>query len=176
MGQCSAARTPPRAVRPSRSRDQEAAPSNRRESLIPVPVTSQWCAQEASDQAARTPWPPGLATATAAQPEVACVRPSIVPFLYSKRTAAARSPGSCFEKRTFCRHYGSIRLYQPWTYPVELEDTRIRVTTDICFLRYCRLLTLYFGDGHVLLPRRRSDDGASGTRPGRHPLCLSLGR
>ena len=35
--------------------------------------------------------PPGLATATAAQPEVACVRPSIVPFLYSKRTAAARS-------------------------------------------------------------------------------------
>ena len=38
--------------------------------------------------------PPDLATATAAQPEVACVRPSIVPFLYSKRTAAARSPGS----------------------------------------------------------------------------------
>ena len=35
--------------------------------------------------------PPDLATATAAQPEVACVRPSIVPFLYSKRTAAARS-------------------------------------------------------------------------------------
>ena len=67
-----------------------------------------------------------------------------------------------------------LRSDQPWTYPV--EDTRIRVTTDICFLRYCRLLTLYFGDGHVLLPRRRSDDGASGTRPGRHPLCLSLGR
>ncbi len=35
--------------------------------------------------------PPDLATATAAQPEVACVRLSIVPFLYSKRTAAARS-------------------------------------------------------------------------------------
>ena len=38
--------------------------------------------------------PPDLATATAAQPKVACVRPSIVPPLYSKRTAAARSPGS----------------------------------------------------------------------------------
>jgi hypothetical protein len=38
--------------------------------------------------------PPDLATATAAQPEVACVRPSIVPFLYSKRTAATRSPRS----------------------------------------------------------------------------------
>jgi hypothetical protein len=41
MGQCSAARTPPRAVRPSRWRDQEAARSNRRASLVPVPVTSQ---------------------------------------------------------------------------------------------------------------------------------------
>jgi hypothetical protein len=38
--------------------------------------------------------PPDLDFWTAAQPEVACVRPSIVPFLYSKRTAAARSPGS----------------------------------------------------------------------------------
>ena len=53
MGQCSAARTPPRAVRPSRWRDQEAARSNRRESLVSVPVTSQWCAQEAADQAVR---------------------------------------------------------------------------------------------------------------------------
>ena len=42
--------------------------------------------------------PPDLATATAAQPEVACVRPSIVPFLYSKRTAAARSPGSRYRQ------------------------------------------------------------------------------
>ena len=38
--------------------------------------------------------PPDLATVTAAQPEVACVRPSIVPFLYSKRAAATRSPRS----------------------------------------------------------------------------------
>ena len=35
--------------------------------------------------------PPDLATVTAAQPEVVCVRPSIVPFVYSKRAAAARS-------------------------------------------------------------------------------------
>ena len=35
--------------------------------------------------------PHDLATATAAQPEVACVRPSIVPFVYSKLAAAARS-------------------------------------------------------------------------------------
>ena len=28
-------------------RDQKAARSNRRESLVSVPVTSQWCAQEA---------------------------------------------------------------------------------------------------------------------------------
>ena len=35
-------------------RDQEAARSNRRASLISVTVTSQWCAQEAADQAART--------------------------------------------------------------------------------------------------------------------------
>ena len=58
--------------------------------------------------------PPDLATATAAQPKVACVRPSIVPFLYSKRTAAARSPGS---------RYGRLNVLWPfqvnhsWTYP-----------------------------------------------------------
>jgi len=49
--------------------------------------------------------PPDLATATAAQPEVACVRPSIVPFLHSKRTAVTRSPGSRFDNRSFCRHF-----------------------------------------------------------------------
>jgi hypothetical protein len=59
MGQCSGTRPPPGAVSPSRKRDQEAARSNRRASLVPVPVTSQWCAQEAAGQAARTPWPPG---------------------------------------------------------------------------------------------------------------------
>ena len=38
--------------------------------------------------------PPDLATVTAAQTKVACVRPSIVPFVYSKCTAVTRSPGS----------------------------------------------------------------------------------
>jgi len=42
-------------------RTQEAARSNRRASLISVPVTSHsGAAQEAADQAARTPWPDGL--------------------------------------------------------------------------------------------------------------------
>jgi hypothetical protein len=44
--------------------------------------------------------PHDLATATAAQPEVACVRPSTVPFVYSKRTAVTRSPGSRSSGRT----------------------------------------------------------------------------
>ena len=53
--------------------------------------------------------PPDLATATAAQPEVACVRPSIVPFLHSKRTAVTRSPGSRYgsvmDDRSFCGRF-----------------------------------------------------------------------
>ena len=44
----------------SESRSEEAARSNRSESLVSVPVTPQWCAQEAADQAARAPWPPAL--------------------------------------------------------------------------------------------------------------------
>ena len=47
--------------------------------------------------------PPDLAFWTGTRPRVVGVSPSIVPFLYSKRTAAARSPGS--------------RYYQPWNYP-----------------------------------------------------------
>ena len=58
--------------------------------------------------------PPDLATATAAQPEVACVRPSIVPFLHSKRTAVTRSPGSRYGRSIVL---SPLRLYQPWTYP-----------------------------------------------------------
>ena len=38
--------------------------------------------------------PPDLAFWTGTRPRVVGVSPSIVPFLYSKRTAAARSPGS----------------------------------------------------------------------------------
>ena len=47
-------------LRAAGQRDQEAARSNRSESLVSVPVTPQWCAQEAADQAARAPWPPAL--------------------------------------------------------------------------------------------------------------------
>jgi hypothetical protein len=54
----SVARTPLWAVPLSSQRDQKAAPSNRRANLVSVAVTSQWCAQEAAGQAARTPWPP----------------------------------------------------------------------------------------------------------------------
>ena len=46
-------------------------------------------------------------------------------------------------------------------------------------IRYCRLLTLYFGDGHVLLPRlaRTTLDGERKTDPGAAPaLSLPLGR
>jgi hypothetical protein len=66
--------------------------------------------------------PPDLATATAAQPEVACVRPSIVPFLYSKRTAAARSPGSRYGRSTLL---SPLRLYQPWNNPQTSRVTRV---------------------------------------------------
>ena len=41
------------AMSPSKKRDQVAAHSNRRASPVSVPVTSQWCAQEAADLAAR---------------------------------------------------------------------------------------------------------------------------
>ena len=47
--------------------------------------------------------PPDLATVTAAQPKVACVRPSIVLFLYSKRTALTRSLVSGWTIERFVR-------------------------------------------------------------------------
>ena len=62
--------------------------------------------------------PHDLATATAAQPEVACVRPSIVPFLHSKRTAVTRSPGSRYGRSIVL---SPLRLYQPWTYPTVIR-------------------------------------------------------
>ena len=49
MGQiCSGTRSPPGAVSRSRKREQQAARSNRSECLVSVPVTPQWCAQEAA--------------------------------------------------------------------------------------------------------------------------------
>ena len=65
--------------------------------------------------------PHDLATATAAQPEVACVPPSIVPFVYSKRAAAARSPRSRYGRLNVL---WPLRPHQPWNYPV--PDTRHR--------------------------------------------------
>ena len=49
--------------------------------------------------------PPDLADAAGTRPRVVGVSPSIVPFLHSKRMAAARSLVSLIEKRTFCRRY-----------------------------------------------------------------------
>jgi len=42
--------------------------------------------------------PPDLAFWTGTRPQVVGVSPSIVPFLYSKRAAATRSPRSCCER------------------------------------------------------------------------------
>ena len=57
-GQCSAARTPPRAVRPSRWRDQEAARSNRRAPGFSSGDVSVLRARGCWPSSARTPWPP----------------------------------------------------------------------------------------------------------------------
>eukprot|EP00964_Phaeocystis_antarctica_P148234 scaffold115020_cov33-Phaeocystis_antarctica.AAC.2 len=58
--------------------------------------------------------PPDLATATAAQPEVACVPPSNVPFLYSKRAAATRAPRSRYGQSSVL---SPLRANQTWNYP-----------------------------------------------------------
>ena len=49
--------------------------------------------------------PPDLAFWTGTRPRVVGVSPSIVPFLYSKRTAVTRSLVSLIEKRTFCGRF-----------------------------------------------------------------------
>jgi hypothetical protein len=49
--------------------------------------------------------PPDLAFWTGTRPQVVSLFLSIVPFLHSKRTAAARSLVSLIEKRTFCRRF-----------------------------------------------------------------------
>ena len=49
--------------------------------------------------------PPDLAFWTGTRPQVVSMFLSIVPFLYSKRTAAARSLVSLIEKRTFCGRF-----------------------------------------------------------------------
>ena len=49
--------------------------------------------------------PPALAFWTGTRPQVVTVSPSIVPCLYSKRTASAGGLVSRMDDRTFCRRY-----------------------------------------------------------------------
>jgi hypothetical protein len=49
------------------------------------------------------------------------VRPSIVPFLYSKRTAAARSLVSRYGRSIVL---WPLRLYHSWTYPTGSSHVR----------------------------------------------------
>jgi hypothetical protein len=58
--------------------------------------------------------PPDLAFWTGTRPQVVSMFLSIVPFLYSKRTAAARSLVSRYRKANVL---SPLRSDQPWTYP-----------------------------------------------------------
>ena len=58
--------------------------------------------------------PPDLADLTAARPEVACVLPSYVSCLYSKRAALTRSPSSFSTSERFVR-FSSRPLVEPPT-------------------------------------------------------------
>jgi len=63
--------------------------------------------------------PPALTFWTGTRPQVVTVSPSIVPFLNSKRTAAARSLVSLIEKRTFCgRFMCTSRGTTPYPSPI----------------------------------------------------------
>ena len=61
--------------------------------------------------------PPDLAFWTGTRPQVVGVSSTIVPFLYSKRTAAARSPGSRYGRLNVL---WPLRSDQPWTYPIKV--------------------------------------------------------
>ena len=71
--------------------------------------------------------PPDLANLTAAQPGMACVRPSIVPFLYSKRAAATRSPRSRYGQSIVL---SPLRSYQPWNHPWGLIPSKIVISVE----------------------------------------------
>ena len=60
--------------------------------------------------------PPDLAFWTGTRPRVVGVSPSIVPFLYFKRTAAARSPGSRYGRLNVL---WPLRAHHSWTYPTQ---------------------------------------------------------
>ena len=59
--------------------------------------------------------PHDLAFWTGTRPRVVGVSPSIVPFVYSKRAAAARSPGSRYRRSSVL---WPLRANQPWNYPI----------------------------------------------------------
>ncbi len=59
--------------------------------------------------------PPDLADAAITRPQVVSMFLSIVPFLYSKRTAPARSLARLAYRKA--NVLSPLRLYQPWTYP-----------------------------------------------------------
>ena len=76
--------------------------------------------------------PPDLANLTAAQPVVACVRPSIAPFLYSKRAADPR--GRVMGDRSFCpvivRQRQRNARPKPQTTIVKPADINLHSTGD----------------------------------------------
>eukprot|EP00964_Phaeocystis_antarctica_P068864 scaffold41749_cov75-Phaeocystis_antarctica.AAC.2 len=64
--------------------------------------------------------PPDLAFLTGTRPRVVSVSPSIVPFVYSKRAAATRSPrGRVIDEPSFCPSF-TMCLSEPavWNYPL----------------------------------------------------------
>ena len=58
--------------------------------------------------------PPDLADAAGTRPRVVSMFLSTVPFVYSKRTAAARSPGSRYRQSIVLSPF---QVNQPWNYP-----------------------------------------------------------
>ena len=59
--------------------------------------------------------PPDLADAARTRPRVVAMFLSTVPFLYSKRAAAARGPRSRYGQSIVL---SPLRANQPWNYPV----------------------------------------------------------
>jgi hypothetical protein len=66
--------------------------------------------------------PPDLADAAGTRPRVVSMFLSIVPFLYSKRTAAARSPGSRYGRLNVL---WPLRSHHSWNYPERHRGIRI---------------------------------------------------
>ena len=67
-------------------------------------------------------WPPDLASWLAAQPGVACVRPSIVPFLYKARGGDAIPEVALWAISIVLWPFVRLRAYWPWNHPHKLFD------------------------------------------------------